>query len=219
MFSNFLKCISITFVRHGTTLFNEQGRVQGTSNIPLSKKGFEDIENIVLVNHDYELYYHSPLIRSRDTLMGILQKYNISIKNAVIEENELITERAYGIFEGLTKNEIQDKYPILHEEWMVNENCSVPQAETVEQVIQRIKHFIQYVLGKDYNTILAVTHSGFLYALYKFITDSPMDLKPNDIDISFPNGCIVQLNVEIKMDKIQLELEINNHKYHKNIYH
>ena len=116
-------------------------------------------------------------------------------------------------------NEIQDKYPILYEEWMVNENCSVPQAETVEQVIQRIEHFIQYVLGKDYNTILAVTHSGFLYALYKFITDSPMDLKPNEMDISFPNGCIVQLNVEIKMDKIQLELEINNRKYHKNIYH
>ena len=46
-----------------------------------------------------------------------------------------------------------------------------------------------------------------------------MDLKPNEMDISFPNGCIVQLNVEIKMDKIQLELEINNRKYHKNIYH
>ena len=219
MFSNFLKCISITFIRHGTTLFNEHGRVQGTSDIPLSKKGFEDIENIALPNDNYELYYHSPLIRSRDTLMGILQKYNIPIKNAVIEENELITERAYGIFEGLTKNQIQDKYPILYEQWMVNENSPIPQAETVEQVIQRIEHFIQYILGKNYNTILAVTHSGFLYALYKFITDSPVDLKPNDMDISFPNGCIVHLDVEIKMDKIELELKINNHKYHKNIYH
>ena len=50
MFANFLKSISITFVRHGTTIFNEQDRVQGTSNIPLSKKGFLDIENIILLN-------------------------------------------------------------------------------------------------------------------------------------------------------------------------
>ena len=103
MFADFLKSISITFVRHGTTIFNEQDRVQGTSNIPLSKKGFQDIENIILPINNYDLYYHSPLIRSKDTLMGILQKYNIQYKPEDIRENELITERGYGIFEGMTK--------------------------------------------------------------------------------------------------------------------
>lgn len=219
MFANFLKSISITFVRHGTTIFNEQDRVQGTSNIPLSKKGFLDIENIILPTDNYDLYYHSPLIRSKDTLMGILQKYNIQYKPEDIRENELITERGYGIFEGMTKLEIQDKYPILYEQWMINENCPVPQCESVKEVIKRIKEFIQYILGEKCNTVLAVTHSGFLYALYKFITDSSLHLKPNDMDVSFPNGCVVELSIHVKMEKITLELSINNNKYCKDIYH
>ena len=48
-----------------------------------------------------------------------------------------------------------------------------------------------------------------------------MDLKPNEMDVSFPNGCIVQLNVEIKMDKtiqfrqINLQPVISIRKYQK----
>ena len=131
----------------------------------------------------------------------------------------MITERGYGIFEGMTKLEIQDKYPILYEQWMMNENCPVPQCESVKEVIKRIKEFIQYILGEKCNTVLAVTHSGFLYALYKFITDSSLHLKPNDMDVSFPNGCVVELSIHVKMEKITLELSINNNKYCKDIYH
>ena len=102
---------------------------------------------------------------------------------------------------------------------MINENCPVPQCESVKEVIKRIKEFIQYILGEKCNTVLAVTHSGFLYALYKFITDSSLHLKPNDMDVSFPNGCVVELSIHVKMEKITLELSINNNKYCKDIYH
>ena len=67
--------INITFVRHGTTEYNEQNRVQGSSDIPLSKKGYEDIEKVNLNYCNYDYYFHSPLMRSKDTLYGILEKY------------------------------------------------------------------------------------------------------------------------------------------------
>ena len=102
---------------------------------------------------------------------------------------------------------------------MMNENCPVPQCESVKQVIKRIEEFIQYILGEKCNTVLAVTHSGFLYALYKFITNSPLHLKTKRHRCLFPNGCLVELLIHVKMEKITLELNINNNKYCKDIYH
>ena len=57
---NAIKNLKITFVRHGTTEYNLQDRVQGSIDIPLSKKGLDDI-NIVKLKHNYEAFYHSPL--------------------------------------------------------------------------------------------------------------------------------------------------------------
>ena len=50
--------LNITFVRHGTTEYNEQNRIQGSSDIPLSKKGYEDIEKVVNLTHcNYDLLF------------------------------------------------------------------------------------------------------------------------------------------------------------------
>ena len=65
--------VNITFVCHGTTEYNEQNRVQGSSDIPLSKKGYNDIEKVDLKHANYDYYFHSPLMRSRDTLYGIME--------------------------------------------------------------------------------------------------------------------------------------------------
>ena len=214
-----IKHMNITFIRHGTTEYNIQDRVQGSSDIPLSKKGIDDIENVHLTNSQYDAYFHSPLIRSKDTLLGILMKYNIKYDNVNIVESKDITERKYGIFEGLTKKEIQEKYPELYNEWMVNENVQYESIETIENVIGRIQSFVSKLLACDFNQVLAVTHSGFLYALYKFITNQPLHLKPHEIDISFPNCCILDLNIIVYHSYIEFTLKIQNKEFKKRVIH
>lgn len=207
--SSFNKNVNITLIRHGTTKFNEEDRVQGSSDIPLSEKGIEDINLINLENTNFDLFFHSPLIRSKDTLYGILEKYNVDIDNSNIKQDILITERKYGIFEGLTKKEIKSKYPNLYNEWLKNENIKGEGIETIENVIDRIKLFISKIISFDFKNILLVTHSGFLYALYKYICDEDLNLKPKDLDIEFPNCCISKLNIEIDGNKIEMKLAIN----------
>lgn len=207
--SSFNKNVNITLIRHGTTKFNEEDRVQGSSDIPLSEKGIEDINLINLENTNFDLFFHSPLIRSKDTLYGILEKYNVDIDNSNIKQDILITERKYGIFEGLTKKEIKSKYPNLYNEWLKNENIKGEGIETIENVIDRIKLFISKIISFDFKNILLVTHSGFLYALYKYIGDEDLNLKPKDLDIEFPNCCISKLNIEIDGNKIEMKLAIN----------
>ena len=211
-----IKQISITFVRHGTTVYNEQDRVQGSSDVPLSEKGKSEIDNIIVTN-SYDYYYHSPLSRSKDTLLGIMNRNNLSLSNII--ENELITERSYGIFEGLTKEEISIKYPELYNEWNINENIQGFGIERIENVIYRIREFISRIVSFNIKKILAVTHSGFLCALFKYITDSSLSLKPQQLEVQFPNCCVVQLNIYIFINKHILKLLINNKEFIKVIYY
>lgn len=211
--------VNITFVRHGTTEYNEQNRVQGSSDIPLSKKGYNDIEKVDLKDTNYDYYFHSPLMRSKDTLYGILEKYGLIPDTKDVIETSYVTERGYGIFEGLTPKEIEDKYPFSYNDWLINENVRGENIETIEDVIVRIQKFISKIIVYNHKKMLVVTHSGFLYALYKFITDSPLHLKPNDFTISFPNCCIVDLQVLVHFHYIEFNLKIEDNVIHKIIKH
>ena len=211
------KKVNITFIRHGTTKYNEEDRVQGSSDIELSEKGINEIKNVKLDEFNFDIFYHSPLSRSKDTLYGILNKYNQDFTELNIKEDILITERKYGIFEGLTKNEIKEKYSNLYNKWMINENIRGEGIETIENVIDRIKLYISKIISFDYKNVLVVTHSGFLYALYKYISNSDLKLKPTDLDVNFKNCCIVKLEINIIYDKMNLNLIIDDKKYQKNI--
>jgi broad specificity phosphatase PhoE len=218
-YENLLKKTHITFVRHGTTEYNEQGRVQGTSDIPLSEKGLEDIHKLKFKNMDYDIYAHSPLLRSKHTLFGILVNHDKLLNEQCIFETELITERGYGIFEGLTKEEISIQYPELSKIWSINENVKGEYIETIEQVIRRIENFLMKIISFEYKKILAVTHSGFLYALYKYVNDLPLELKPHEMDIKFPNCCIVDLELSIYLNYLEIKLIVDNKVFIKIINH
>ena len=211
--------VNITFVRHGTTEYNEQNRVQGSSDIPLSKKGYNDIEKVILPHSDYDYYFHSPLMRSKDTLYGILEKYGLIPDSKEIIETSYVTERGYGIFEGLTPNEIEEKYVDHYNEWLINENVKGENIETIEDVIDRIEKFIAKIIAYNHKKMLVVTHSGVLYALYKFITGSPLHLKPKDFTISFPNCCVVDLQILVHFHYIELNLKIEDKIIQKIIKH
>ena len=211
--------INITFVRHGTTEYNEQNRVQGSSDIPLSKKGYEDIEKVVLTHCNYDLYFHSPLMRSKDTLYSILEKYGTIPDKKHIVESSCVTERGYGIFEGLTPLEIEEQYPSYYHEWIINENVKGDNIEPIEEVIYRIEKFIAKCIGYNNKRILVVTHSGVLYALYKYITDSPLHLKPADFLVSFPNCCVVDLQILVHSHHSELNFKIKGNIIQKIIKH
>ena len=203
----------ITFIRHGTTLYNLQDRVQGSIDIKLSKEGYDDINNIKLNETNYDYLYHSSLSRSKDTLYGLIDKYNINAK--CIIQNDLIIERSYGIFEGLTKNEINEKYPEKYKEWLINENIKGQNIESIENVIKRFKLFLHEIINSNKNNVLVVTHSGFLYAMYKFVSNTELYKKPNNLDVEFKNGCIVNLTIDINNNETNLNFDYQNKKITK----
>ena len=80
-------------------------------------------------------------------------------------------------------------------------------SHTIESVINRFLKFIEYVKSSEFDNILAVTHSGFLYAIYKYITNTNLGIRPL---IKFPNCCVATLIIK---DNNKLEFIVGDETY------
>ena len=147
-------------VRHGETDFNAQGRYCGSTDIPLNQKGIEQAKQLAyrLAEIDFDIIVTSPLMRARQTAEIISEFSNIP----VIVSNEF-KERSSGVYEGLTAEEIKEKYPDLWERRCTRQVDDAPtNGETIRQFDTRIVEAL-LKLEKEYSdkTVLLVTH-GFV---------------------------------------------------------
>lgn len=209
------KNVNITFIRNGTTKLNFEDRIHGNVNTELTEEGVKEINNIQLENLNYDIFYHSPLKSSKDTLLNILNKYNKNSEELNIKEDILITERKYGIFEELTKEEINEKYPQLYQEWQINDNINADGIESIDNLIDRIKLFISKVISYDYYNIMVITHTDFLYALFKYITNNNLEDKPESFNFTIDSCKLIYLKINIIYDKMVLILNIDEKEYKK----
>lgn len=191
----------VHFIRHGETIFNALKKIQGSSDIELNEKGIEQAKS-VKINKEYDLYLHSGLIRSKETLDIIINNKSIEKK-----EEKLIIERSYGIFEGLKEDEIRNKYPDIFINWKKDEDTLIESAEKISDVVIRFKKFIKKILEGDSKDILAVTHSGFLYSIYKYMKNIEYGIRP---DIYFKNCSNVFLEIYDNDFEIILKLSCDN---------
>ena len=97
------KNINIKFIRHGTTLYNEENRVQGGSDIPLSAKGLDEINNIDINKSNYDVKIEGEILSScpmkgcwmkiraeKDTILVRFKDYGFFVPKAGIEGDKAI---------------------------------------------------------------------------------------------------------------------------------
>ena len=201
-----MKETTINFVRHGQTIYNKLGKIQGSSDISLSEVGKQQAKDFKIDRSTiYDMAFHSSLSRSRETLRIICDKLNFKPN---FNLDNLIIERSYGIFEGLTDEEILEKYPKLYNAWKRNENTAIENSETIENVVERIKRFISFIISCNYKNVIVVTHSGVLYALYKYISKTPLGDRPKNI--TFDNCSSNILKILYDENNINLKFFIGN---------
>jgi len=215
--NSFNKTVNITFIRNGTTKLNNEEKINGNNDTELTEQGIHEINNIQLEKLNYDIIYHSPLKSSKDTLLNILKKYNKNSEDFNIKEDILISERKYGIFEGLTNKEISEKYPELYHEWRTNDNIDVEGIESIDNLIDRVKLFISKVISFDYYNIMVVTHTDFLYSLFKYVTNHDLKEKSENFNFNIDGCKLLYLKIDIIYDKMVLILNIDEKEYKKMI--
>jgi broad specificity phosphatase PhoE len=151
--------MQIILVRHGATDWNLQGRCQGSTDRALSDTGVRQAEQIatLLGGEKINAIYSSNLRRAHQTATLISQPHNLPV---LIDDN--IRELDHGELEGLTFNEIKEKYSDFLLRWRSEpaEIC-VPGGERLDDVAARAWNALSQIVERHSGAerILIVSHN------------------------------------------------------------
>ena len=177
----------IYIIRHGQTDWNIEHRTQGHTDIALNKNGIEQAGLITqkIANLKIDSIISSDLKRAYMTAQIINKKFN-----KTIEEDKRLREFCFGTLEGITRDKI------TQETWDdFNKNPKQFNAETKEEIFNRIKSFIDDIKSNNINkNTLVVTHGGPIRMIKYYLDNGNnfndkkylaeyMTLKINNLDL------------------------------------
>jgi broad specificity phosphatase PhoE len=150
---------SLYIVRHGTTDWNESGRIQGHMDIPLNKTGRAQarLASRRLAPLGATALYSSDLLRAYETAQIIGQGLGLGVV-----PNPDLREINFGVWQGLSSPQIRERDPEVYAARRANPYDVAPAgAETWRQFYDRAVQAIQEVLAMtEAQRLIVVTHSG-----------------------------------------------------------
>jgi broad specificity phosphatase PhoE len=167
--------MQIILVRHGATDWNLQGRCQGSTDRDLSDAGVRQAEQIaaLLSGEKINAIYSSHLRRAHQTATFISRPHNLPV---LIEED--IRELDHGELEGLTFNEIKEKYSEFLLRWRSEpaEIC-VPGGERLDDVAVRAWNALSQIVDRHSGAerILVVSHNFPILGIVCRLTDTHLN--------------------------------------------
>ncbi len=155
----------LALLRHGKTLWNEEGRIQGRKDSPLSPSGIDQVQEWARFLSNYQIHHiiASDLGRVRETV-ALLQK---QLDKVSVEWNPALREQSWGRWEGKTFTELKNTQAAeLAAQVRAGWNFCPPGGESRREVLQRalpvIHQAVQQWPGKQ---LLIVCHEGIIKSL------------------------------------------------------
>ena len=172
-------------VRHGETIRNKLGLIQGQTEWDLTEKGIKDAEELrdTVDKLDIDVVISSPLKRAVDTASIITSdKYPINIDDRIVERN-------WGMCEGAHIEEVDTVKC-----WNFFINTDNNKIERVQDLLARVSEFLEdiKVKYKDKN-VLVVTHSAVLRAIHYCLHPIPEDGDMSKLEI--PNLRLIEYEI------------------------
>jgi len=147
-------------LRHGRTAWNAERRFQGQADPPLDDVGrvqAYEVASLIAALRP-ELIISSDLRRATQTAGPIAQLAGLEV---VIEER--LRERSLGHWEGLTRDEVEQRFPDEFLDWTGGRDVSRRGGESRDQVAARAAAVFESL--PDVEVVVLVTHSATAMAL------------------------------------------------------
>src|SRR3954468_8625404 len=136
----------VLIIRPGCTDFDDQNRIQGELDLPLNKRGREQLRPLVeqLRSLHIELILTPPCEPSRTTAEIIGEEIGVPVK-----ENDDLCNLNQGLWQGLTVDEIKRKYPKVLKQWRESpETVCPPEGERITEAVGRIRKVLRKAAKK-----------------------------------------------------------------------
>jgi 2,3-bisphosphoglycerate-dependent phosphoglycerate mutase len=161
-----------TFLRHGKSTGNMEGRLQGQSEYPLSELGFRQARQLAAYwRNQYQTFDQiiaSPLERARQTAEILAAALEVPI-----ETDPIWMERFFGTWEGLTPEEVRQ----THSDFDFSDLTQRPgqNGESLLELYARASQALQSLLNRPAGEYLIVSHGAMLQmTFYTILGLSPL---------------------------------------------
>ncbi|HEX2036583.1 MAG TPA: histidine phosphatase family protein [Chloroflexota bacterium] len=162
--------LRLLLARHGETVWNREGRYQGQRDSALTERGEAQARCLAtrLADESIAVAYASDLRRAWQTAEVIAAGRNLSVTR-----DASWREMSYGAWEGLTRAEIQERFPDAWQRRLANPAGIAPPGGESPLDLQRRVVGALHALAERHpgQSVLVVTHGGALRALACWLFD------------------------------------------------
>lgn len=193
----------VILIRHGETVWNYLGKLQGHRDVPLSEVGLNQAKALAkrLEAYQIDAVYSSDLQRAYQTANAFAEP-----KGLLVQTVKELREMDFGKWEGMSYKQIQKTTPELWNAW-VNDpiSTSPPQGEPVPQMAERVYEAIKKIVSESQGKQIAIVcHGGSIRAFISKILGMKLSdnwrIRQDNVSLNildFPdweNGIVMLLN-------------------------
>ena len=184
--------VKLILVIHALTVDNQKSRLSGHIDSSISEEGKEQIDKITnyLKDFDIDKIYTTTSSRTKDTVKKLSE-----LKSIEIIEKESLKEISFGDFEGLTFDEIKDKYPKEFQD-MIEKGYEYkyPNGESLIDSYNRVCIELDNIISNnDDRTILICSHGGTIRNIITYLISNSYKYHWN---FKIDNGSVTILEVQ-----------------------
>ena len=174
-------------IRHGESLSNREGRVQGQADVKLSDTGRQQATAVASWCKSQSFHkkscelWSSPLCRARETadVIGMAIGLSAQIEDKLVELNA-------GVFQGHLWDDLADRFPEDVAQWRSGDvDFQIPGGESRRQLAERGRHALQSLSCRPVDSMVIVAHGGVLTAALGLLVGREHPLLANVVERPF----------------------------------
>jgi broad specificity phosphatase PhoE/ribonuclease HI len=157
---------TLVLLRHGVTELTRERRFSGTggADLPLTALGRQQAlaaADAVRAAGRVDVVVASPLLRTRETAEIVARSLGLGVR-----VDDGWTEVSFGDWDGLTAEEVADRWPREHRAWLASTSVAPPGGDSLDDLTRRVRVARDRLLARaPRRRVLVVTHASPIKAM------------------------------------------------------
>ena len=168
----------VLLIRPGATEFDDQGRIKGSLDMPMSERGHRQVRSLAeeIAEIPLKTLYISPCESARETAEQIAINRTGRGKNAAIKVVEAFRNIDHGLWHGKLIDELKRNHPRLYRQ---GQDCPTdicpPDGESIREAKSRVEKAVRKVLRKNDELIGIVIPDPMAWVVESLLTGEELE--------------------------------------------
>lgn len=146
--------LQIVLIRPGSTDYDQQGRIQGTLDVPLNQQGNSEVAEVIegLRGQQLDAVYAPTCEPALQTAAVIAKVLQVKLKKLDRMQN-----LDHGLWQGMRIDEVRRKQPKVYRQWQERpENVCPPEGEMLQHAEDRVRSTMTKLMKRHRDGVIAL---------------------------------------------------------------